>query len=342
MEKLRDLDTLIKCRLGATFVSIIVSHGDTAFLSIWKNPLLENLENDHLTSMKHLPLFYVICYMNEHKNLALKLITHHGKVLQTLDPLDHDTKKKEGGVPVSEEEKLKFVEKLNAVTMCRGIGQLNDINVPHLTEQLEQTLIIRSQACSFALFGDNTTCDACQNLYKNNNSGPRKEIGSKVSRASRSRRKATGLDLAYCDPLNVGNTNNIEGNITIESDSIELPDNVLMDWTSNQEKNVISINEISLLPDTDISASENKCKTSQPHEYNKQSLNTSEECDRPSNDNLALDGNTSTNDKTQKSFHCRQCQKVFFSRSNLSKHHREHHQEPDEAHDINPKNNKGY
>ena len=342
MEKLRDLDTLIKCRLGATFVSIIVSHGDTAFLSIWKNPLLENRENEHLTSMKHLPLFYVICYINEHKNLALKLITHHGKILRTLDPLEHDTKENQDGVPVSEEEKLKFVEQLNTLKMCRGIGQLGDINVPHLTEQLEQTLIIRSQVCSFALFDDNATCDACQNLYKNNNSGPRTEICSKVSRASRSRRKVTGLDSTYCDSLNVENTIHMEGNISMESDSVELPDNVLMEWSTNQEKDVISINEISILPDTDVAVNETKCKTSQPNEYNKLSLNTFEECDRPSNEKLALDGNVRTNDKTHKSFHCRQCQKVFFSRSNLSKHHREHHQEPDEARDINLKNNKGY
>merc|ERR1719350_1719170 len=119
MEKLRDLDTLIKCRLGATFVSIIVSHGDTAFLSIWKNPLLENLENENLTSMKHLPLFYVICYMNEHKNLSLKLITHHGKILRTLDPLHQETKENEDGLAVSQEEKLRFVEKLDTLKMCR-------------------------------------------------------------------------------------------------------------------------------------------------------------------------------------------------------------------------------
>lgn len=162
---LRELDESIKTQLDTSFISMIINNGESNFLSIWKRPCWGPNRKERVSSMKYLPLFYVICSIDETSNIVFKLITHHGKVIDTLSNDSLIKEDNEGELAVNE-ACYEFIRRLETLKMCRGVENLNFPAVPHFAEQMEEELIVRSRECKFALFQDEVTCQACQNLAK--------------------------------------------------------------------------------------------------------------------------------------------------------------------------------
>ena len=225
-----EFEQSIKYHFGSTMVSIVVSNGESAFLSIWKNPSLDASNDDTLSTMRYLPLFYVICSFDKEKKTTLKLITHHGKVVDTWS-----MKENQAGSELNEAEKLKFVEKLTKMKMCPGVESSDFVNGPHLIEQLEQNVIIRSRQCKFALF-EGVVCDSCQKL--NQNKRTKSKSNTRQRTRSENRNTVTNPANLYTnvDPkatvrleLQEEFTKNKDKvNSILEVDTYELPENVLL------------------------------------------------------------------------------------------------------------------
>ena len=111
---LTELDESIKTRFDDSIISMIVSNGDTTFLSIWKRPCQDSSNKELRSSMKYLPLFYVICSIDEKKTLLLKLITHHGKVIETLSD-DNAVKEDIKSAFVANENCYQFIKRLESL-----------------------------------------------------------------------------------------------------------------------------------------------------------------------------------------------------------------------------------
>ena len=218
--------------------------------------------------MRYLPLFYVICSHDGKNNITFKLITHHGKVVDTMTKKDT----LEDNSPTEEEEWIRFVEQLTKLKMCHGVENLKFLNVPHLAEQLEQNLIIRSRECKFALFEDEVICEACKSLCKHKNT----KLHSKATSKRRRPQSRTSISAGHVDPCETSSSCNnqiadalspavkeefVHGAIqeidkvhyNIDSESIQIPEDVLMDdieWDDNQPHDETSLSgvECNLFP----------------------------------------------------------------------------------------------
>ena len=87
--KLDTIGDLIQTQFGNELrISKEVGKSDESFLQISKRPLTSTSSYSETTenaiSMNYLPLFYVIASLEKDEMLSLKLITHHGKILEDL------------------------------------------------------------------------------------------------------------------------------------------------------------------------------------------------------------------------------------------------------------------
>ena len=161
-EPLEELENLIKNHFGDLLVSVAVSASGSLFLSIWQQP------SEHSgIYMNYLPLFYIICGVDEYSKLSLKLIAFNGKVLEEL--IAHED-------PVSDDAKIEFISKLTRIKLCQGVKNSdNELKLDpqtfaylYLVEQLEKNVIIRSRQCRVGLFDGSGVCQACSALDKEN------------------------------------------------------------------------------------------------------------------------------------------------------------------------------
>ena len=161
-EPLEELENLVKNHFGDLLVSVAVSARGTLFLSIWQQPS----QNVGAYYMSYLPLFYIVCAVDEGSKLSLKLITFHGKVLDELNEKERDV--------LTEEDKISFVSKITRVQLCQGVNALdNELKLDpqtfaflYLIEHLEKDVIIRSRQCKFGLVDGSNVCNACEALNK--------------------------------------------------------------------------------------------------------------------------------------------------------------------------------
>ena len=153
------LDALVKNRFDDLMSSILITSGESSFLSIWRK---QTAFTDTPFAMKYLPIFYVIASQEKETKLSLKLITYHGKILEELNGFDN---------LLSDEDKISFVGKLDRMQLCHGIRMPdNDLKVDastfsamYLVERLEQNVIVRSHQCQYGLYED-TVCKMCASL----------------------------------------------------------------------------------------------------------------------------------------------------------------------------------
>ena len=154
---LEALDSLVESHFRDNLASSIVQTSNNLFISIWKQPQAETAPGVREVNMKYLPLFYVIGSV-EDNTLCLKLITYHGKIIEEVND-KHST--------VNDENKIKFIGKLNDIKLCRGIcfdtQNANwSIQSNLLLECLENNLVLRSRQCQFGIFDECAlVCDNC-------------------------------------------------------------------------------------------------------------------------------------------------------------------------------------
>ena len=114
--------------------------------------------------MKDLPLFYIIGSLNQNLRLCLRLITFHGKVVSELN--------EDLNNPLEDNTKLSFVDRLTHTQLCQGVKVLDPtlrldpqtFTFLYLVEQLDQSVIIRSRQCQFALQDGSSVCEVCEAL----------------------------------------------------------------------------------------------------------------------------------------------------------------------------------
>lgn len=162
-DKLDAVNNSIVGELSESFVSLRVFTDEAPFISFWhQSPTPSTKET--ILKMRYLPLFYVIACLDEEDKLCLKLITFHGKLVDEINE-SHD-----GFIP--KEDMLTFVKKLSYLHLCGGV-QLPDIQTKfdlsmissvYLLEHVEESVIIRSAQCNFALSQEVRVCDACAAL----------------------------------------------------------------------------------------------------------------------------------------------------------------------------------
>ena len=166
-EPLQELDNLLRTNFAEALTSTHISNiACRTFISTWKKPT--HGDGADQWSMKYLPLFYVISCQNCDGKLSLKLITHHGKIIEELNEDDEH---------LDDKSKVDFFAKLLEIKPCQGINlvgnellklDLRSFSFLYLIEQLEQNVIIRSRQCTFAL-KESTICEACEMLSTENN-----------------------------------------------------------------------------------------------------------------------------------------------------------------------------
>jgi len=120
-------------------------------------------ETSHSLSLTYLPTFHIIGTLDDKgENLALKLMTFHGKVVTSVGGTD---------TPLSVQETLDFFKLLDDAHLCSGIRKLpahsfRIRNDKYLMEQFQDTVVFRARDCKFAVYGGApygaTSCDACQ------------------------------------------------------------------------------------------------------------------------------------------------------------------------------------
>ena len=145
-EPLEELENLVKNHFGDLLVSVAVSANGSLFLSIWQQPAVHSG-----IYMDYLPLFYIVCGVDEYSKLSLKLITFHGKVLEEI--IENDE-------PIDDNEKIEFVSKLTRIQLCQGVNAPdNELKLDpqtfaflYLVEHIEKHVVIRSRQCKFSLF----------------------------------------------------------------------------------------------------------------------------------------------------------------------------------------------
>ena len=71
-DPLTELENLVKTHFGDLLVSMSVAANGSLFLSIWQQPV----ESAHLY-MKHLPLFYIIGYLDDLSRFCLKYVENY-------------------------------------------------------------------------------------------------------------------------------------------------------------------------------------------------------------------------------------------------------------------------
>ena len=169
------LDSLIETAFGDCLASTVAVAAQSMHLSLWKQPTKTFIKGER---MEYLPLFYIICSINQSLKTSMKLVTHHGKVIEELNETDSD----HSNLP--DDTKIKFVRKLCTAKLCSGattpkdLKSYNAVNLfsSCLLEQLETDVILRSRECQFALFDSTSSrCQACQSVeaeYWNQDSNP--------------------------------------------------------------------------------------------------------------------------------------------------------------------------
>ena len=159
-DPLTKLENLVKTHFGDLLVSMSVAANGSLFLSIWQQPV----ESTNLY-MKHLPLFYIIGYLDDHSGLCLNLISYHGKLIEKL----HDTDK-----PLTDKDKTIFIDKLTRMQLCNGVkAPDNELQLDaqtfsflYMVEQLDENVIIRSRQCRVGVYDHNLVCESCMALNK--------------------------------------------------------------------------------------------------------------------------------------------------------------------------------
>ena len=172
-DPLTELETLVKTHFGDLLVSMSVAANGSLFLSIWQQPV----ESANLY-MKHLPLFYIIGYLDDLSRFCLKLISYHGKIIEHIE--DTETR------IINEKDKIIFIDKLTRMQLCNGIKvpdselQLDaqTFSFLYMVEQLEESVIIRSRQCRVGIYDTNPVCESCMALNKES------EKGSKANKVS--------------------------------------------------------------------------------------------------------------------------------------------------------------
>ena len=165
-DPLSDLESLVKTHFGDLLVSMSVAANGSLFLSIWQQPV----EGTSLY-MKHLPLFYIVAYLDDESKFCLKIISYHGKVIEHLED-DEKTQ-------ISEKDKIQFVDKLTRITLCNGIKMPdNELQLDaqtfsflYMVEQLDENVIIRSRQCRVGIYDNHhqqSCCESCMALNKEN------------------------------------------------------------------------------------------------------------------------------------------------------------------------------
>ena len=159
-EKLEGIERIIKANYAHFTVSYEVSADKSPYICVFQQQMSTSC------IMNFLPTFYVIGTVTEKCKLSLKLITHHGKVLEEIN--------EESGTTLTDAEKMDFVGNLICLEPCHGVSVL-DYNLKldpytftylYLVEQLGQNVVIRSRQCQFALNNGKRICDMCSNLNK--------------------------------------------------------------------------------------------------------------------------------------------------------------------------------
>ena len=154
---LEALENLLKSNFGDLVVSLAVSTKGSLFLSAWQQP--SELSSTKI-SMEYLPIFYLIAAVHDDLKLSLKLISYHGVVIDDLQEKDQC---------LTDEEKICFIKRLVNMKLCLGVQISDELNISsssHLTEKLEQNILIRSRHCNFGLDDGRNVCEACKNFAK--------------------------------------------------------------------------------------------------------------------------------------------------------------------------------
>ena len=115
-----------------------------------------------LKGLKYLPNFHVIFQAHKSDNLTVRLVTFHGK---TVDSLVFKKSEENEGLP---EHIKEFMLKYSSsdLSLCQGILREKAMNVieEHLVEFLNDTIIVRSIKCKFSIKSDLTICEECTKI----------------------------------------------------------------------------------------------------------------------------------------------------------------------------------
>ena len=160
-EPLVSLQNLIKLHFNDLSCATAVSASGSPIVTIWQQP---NKQSTKGLLIRDLPLFYIIGSLNDNLRLSMRLITFHGKIVSELTD--------DAQCPLEENTKISFVDRLTHIQLCQGVKVLDPtlrldpqtFTFLYLVEQLDQSVIVRSRQCQFALHDGTLVCEVCEAL----------------------------------------------------------------------------------------------------------------------------------------------------------------------------------